>query len=1075
MATRIGSNRNTALRLVWLLVLVVVGTSIVVSYHFTSALTRHRGQHTISSLTNAFARNSARATRPSGAFVVHQEGEASRGDDVQPGSWLPDWLSFSSAGRRVDAAAGLGSSCLAGSLDRSATNGAHTADGRRSPGVRRRLEIRDDDKSFAALSWGYARQDFGPLLKREPGDAAVGSGAGGSPLVPPARPSSSFSCVGAHNNVSAWRTRSCHFRNVCYSKVDRRWLYYSGVVRSPHLPASPSSTSSSTSSHHINVLFHTFPTMTTHSFWTEYDAVIGLPIDVDGERGHGQATGSDNATRELLSFTDSEHAFSSSTSALTSAASSATLRRSLRPGVGAVHGFVSTTTEPQPHARGLLEIHPIAHDWAPDVVDGFAPRGSEGGVAWHRQLHQLYTLLVPPSQSKPGHTKDQEQIKTVRTTASPSSASPATAVDAVCGIGAVGSLLWDLGASLHVAKSQHGLLTPCDVGDTRDGCPWHDVDATKDENGDSSQQLGFTSTLLLATPTTGDPGMNAASAAAISRLIADPTCERLRHLIIPATRIVAAADLLGDNPSVSPSADGGGSTNDGKAGVVCFEHLQAGGYTSHLDPDAASPSRRDAGHPQPPASPPEGHPRAASTSAATDNGNSARDRPAPAHYNDCAADDIECRTRAVYAAIRAETNKMPASDPDPIYSTASQYHSFPATFSTANDGKEELLWDYRNSVLLRAGLDPLLSPRKHAFTLVRDCHSACEASADAGSIGRGAVCGRIVDGQIEHVEAWLHEEFPTVDVRILDLCRGGEGASAWVESLPCLLETTVLLVPHGPLAQATVPFLPINAVATVVDHPVPSPFSKEQAGSRAGIVNDGGLANGVPAQSTGDGGEVTSGDFAALELESDGKTSGGAQGGASTADTDGVHLTSVDVDPVDPAVDFRPGLTPYRSVSPDGILLNHLAHVKKLQYQMRTSADFEVVRGCSGGGESGRAAAGAPASDAPPTSPSELYLANHLRAEWEASASPLDWRSCTAASLRKHKVLALFEAALLWWAIQDDGGHASTSEVDRRASHQEAGAGTDADAQQASDAGTFAVTDVGSLYHRASRFGEPRP
>jgi hypothetical protein len=440
-----------------------------------------------------------------------------------------------------------------------------------------------------------------------------------------------------------------------------------------------------------------------------------------------------------------------------------------------------------------------------------------------------------------------------------------------CGLGGLGRLLWDGLAPLYAAKASLGLLTPCDVGAKGErggggslaGCFHGDGGEAEGEGGRGA--FPSSRVLLLTDPSA----------------LAGEACARVLHLALPAGGVVAsAADANAGIPegedwwgSLQEAVEWRGEDEEGEGEgeegegldarppLLCLPHVQVGGLISFLSgPVAADEARRRRGQ-----------------GGAGGGGGGEGEGPPP---------------------------------PPPTRVSAT--------------GREPLLWEFRASVLLRAGLDPLAPAgrqKQHVITVVAP--SAWEAAAaEEGAGGAGgdapASSSHVRAGDLEAAASWIKGAHPDAEVRVLHLHSAPWGSvrapppgkasgvvraaeTDWASALPLLHRTTLLLVPTGALAQVTVPFLPVGSASIVVDEGEPSPFRR------------------------------------------------GGGGGAASVTPDGLPVLDEDFVPLGADPDVASGLARFRSVSREGPLLDAFPHVTRLHYQVRGDADVVGGEGEGGG------------------------------------------------------------------------------------------------------------------------------
>lgn len=132
-------------------------------------------------------------------------------------------------------------------------------------------------------------------------------------------------------------------------------------------------------------------------------------------------------------------------------------------------------------------------------------------------------------------------------------------------------------------------------------------------------------------------------------------------------------------------------------------------------------------------------------------------------------------------------------------------------FNLHNLGREAAFMRYRNSVLSRAGINPLRTPSSHSVLLLRKGASFAENRAK-----------RAIQN-IDEAAEWISSALPSLAaanaIQVADL-----SAFEWQEQLRILMNTSLLVTPCGG-ASTILPFLPIGATAIITDYPSPYPTS----------------------------------------------------------------------------------------------------------------------------------------------------------------------------------------------------------------------------------------------------------
>lgn len=626
---------------------------------------------------------------------------------------------------------------------------------------------------------------------------------------------SSFRCSGDKTNTSNWRTRSCHYQNICYHLSSQEWRFYKGKKVNNPLPPFISRNQikdDRTSSNGI-IIDDYFPTL--------FHAQPSQMMEEFVFRGS-----SSSAASTLLS---------SDPSKLLTTVSSPSFSPSSkqRP----YHGYVSLTTEPHRDAPHLFADTPVNNDWAPTLIDTFVPV-NEPSTLYYQDLYQLYIPSVPLYDND--DDLDEEFLQWIQQDNAEEESSSFTTAQTrkttvsskkknnnnnkpyrpserpYCDPKHIQQLLYDIFGPLYAAKATLGLVTENDLTgepfnpwstDPKRSCddeqPFDRSSPTKKSRGshilllDQATQNYRMEKLMYETfvrthilPEAKETLLtkihayfaNATSTAEKLATIASlnsmdifAQCRNILPLLTPAIDILRESELLSFAKKKQKKN-------------ICFKNIQAGGTISYRFPERIWSSDDSS----------------SSSSAKRTYAEALQQYPSLKDRNTFPHEAMDRSNGLVNGNI--------------LYSNIN-FHRIP------------LLREYRDSILLKYQLSPFFVPDHHQFVIMEE---------DARNPLRPTV------SNMNDIYNWLHTLYPTVPIHRINLYDRHRNTKQWWENIvPLLLNTTILISNYGTLAQITLPFLPIGGIGILIDLPVNSPYYSSES-----VVDSSSLLHGKPLESS---------------------------------------------------------------------------------------------------------------------------------------------------------------------------------------------------------------------------------
>ena len=645
------------------------------------------------------------------------------------------------------------------------------------------------DNLWLSRSWAYyiTKTDLPPEMKSSNNDC---HGANDETC---SNTRSTFRCSGDRTNISSWRTRSCHYQDICYNINTNEWNFYNGYPKTIQ-ENDISSSLKSDLSYQLPTIFHSQPSQLYEEFIFPLSKTVSSqsmnPFDIFKDS---------HITKEkevLLSSSKYRN----------------------------YHGYVSLTTEPQKQATSILTTTPIQHDWAPTIQESFAPIHAKSTL-YYEDLFQLYIpnpevlydydeneLQTYLAWMNPSNTKINEAPKKEKQSSIPkSSSSYRPSERPFCDPQHIQSLLYDVFAPLYTSKALLGLVTESDLTFERNHLWNINPTATCDDSSIPSKIRG--SRILLLDNVQQEQRMQKLMYKLLLTLqkstistnhyqhvmsnfhnyfhnisfthfkkqlssIASPLmdifdqCRNLLPLLTPAIDIIRETELI--NLALRRNIKN-----------ICFKNMQVGGYITYRFPDRIWENNDDD--------------TSKSSSSFSNPSSSTTESTNKRTYIEALQQYPSMKNRQYFA--HETMDKSEGLDTGNILYSNINFHRIP------------LLWEYRSSILLKYQLSPLSIPSHHQFVILEE---------------NNRVTNQYTISNLPDVYTWLHTLYPTVPIHRINLY-SKHSKQWWENIIPILLNTTLLISNYGTLAQITIPFLPIGGVSIVIDLPVNSPYYSDSS------------------------------------------------------------------------------------------------------------------------------------------------------------------------------------------------------------------------------------------------------